>query len=149
MNFWIWEIWAIAAILMVIVEIFTVGFFAASISVGCLLAAMGAGANLSSEWQLLLFSIGTTAAYILLRPLYLNYLKKSGAEVKTNADALVGRVGKVTQTIDNSQETGRVAIDGDDWKAVAAHDAVIAVGQKVEVVAIQSIVLTVKSIQHG
>lgn len=149
MNLWIWEFWAIAAILMVVVEIFTVAFFAASISVGCIFSAVGAGLGANAEWQLVLFSTGTTAAYVLLRPMYLKYLQHAGSSVKTNAEALVGKTGRVTQTIDNEKESGRVAIDGDDWKAVAASNEVIQIGEKVVVVKIQSIVLTVKSIQHG
>lgn len=146
MNIWIWEFWAIAAIVMVIVEIFTVGFFAASIAIGCLFASIGASVNVSAEWQLFLFSAGTTAAYVFLRPMYLKYLERSGSQVKTNADALVGKVGKVTQAINNDLEHGRVAIDGDDWRAVSDSGSAIPVGAKVEVVKIESIVLTVKPI---
>jgi membrane protein implicated in regulation of membrane protease activity len=146
MNIWIWEFWAIAAIAMVIVEIFTVGFFAASIAVGCGLAAIGASVDASPEWQLFLFSIGTTAAYVFLRPLYLKYLERTGGDVKTNADALVGKVGKVTQDINNNLEQGRVAIDGDDWRAVSASNEIIPSGTRVEIVKIDSIILTVKPI---
>ncbi|MDR2936915.1 MAG: NfeD family protein, partial [Rikenellaceae bacterium] len=63
----------------------------------------------------------------------------------TNADALIGRVGRVSHAVDNAAGIGRVTIDGDDWRAVSSDDTVvIPVGQPVEVVHRDSIVLTVK-----
>ena len=47
----------------------------------------------------------------------------------------------MAETIDAQKGTGRVIIDGDDWKAVS--DMVIDKGQKVIVKSIDSIILTV------
>ena len=73
------------------------------------------------------------------------YLKSIKDEVLTNADALIGRQAIVTEEINPDKNTGRVKIDGDDWKAEASE--VLAVGEKVEVVSRDSIILKVKSLK--
>jgi len=64
---------------------------------------------------------------------------------KTNADALIGREGRVSEDINPVSGKGRVAIDGDDWKAVSADGAPIAKGTIVEVVGRDSVIITVKT----
>ena len=64
--------------------------------------------------------------------------------MKTNADALLGRKAIVSERIDAAQHTGRVAVDGDDWKAVSSDGAVIEKGTEVTIVKMDSIILTVK-----
>jgi len=74
------------------------------------------------------------------------FFYKKGQEVKTNADALVGRRAIVTERIEGELHPGRVKIDGDDWKAVCESAEPIEVGAAVEVTAINSVILTVKKI---
>lgn len=76
----------------------------------------------------------------------MKYLQKKGEQDhKTGVDALIGRTGKVSETI-QADDYGRVAIDGDDWKAKSADGTQIAKGTKVEIVAIDSVILTVKPV---
>ena len=42
--------------------------------------------------------------------------------------------------------SGRVAIDGDDWKAVSADGMAIGKGEKVKVVGRESIIITVERV---
>ena len=74
----------------------------------------------------------------------MKFLDRKSKDVKTNADALVGRKAVVSERIDATQHTGRVAVDGDDWKAVSADGSVIEKGTEVEIVKLDSIILTVK-----
>jgi membrane protein implicated in regulation of membrane protease activity len=69
---------------------------------------------------------------------------KGVENMKTNADSLVGKVGKVIEAIDDSKGTGYVAVDGDQWKAVSIDGTCIEIGTKVEITARESIVVTVK-----
>ena len=52
----------------------------------------------------------------LLRPVAIKYLHQSKDKRVSNAEALIGREGKVTDTIE-AGGYGRVKIDGDSWKA--------------------------------
>ena len=78
----------------------------------------------------------------------LKYAHKKSIKVKTNVDALVGKNGRVSITIDNSKNEGRVSVDGDDWKAESNTDTIINVGEKVEIIKINSTILTVKRLNR-
>jgi membrane protein implicated in regulation of membrane protease activity len=71
------------------------------------------------------------------------YLHKNADERVSNADALMGRIGRVSETIE-AEGYGRVAIDGDDWKAVSANGGRIEKGANVKVVGRDSIIITVE-----
>ena len=137
--------WLIAAIVLVIVEILTAGFGSICFAVGAGFAALAAGLGVESiAWQIAIFVAISLLTFIFLRPIVVRFLEKKSKDVKTNADALVGRKGIVSERIDASQHTGRVAIDGDDWKAISVDGSVIEKGIEVEIVKLDSIILTVK-----
>ena len=78
-----------------------------------------------------------------VRPAALRYLHKNDDQRVSNADAIIGREGRVVETIE-ADGFGRVAIDGDVWKAVTEDGSPIEKGQKVTVVSRESIIITVK-----
>lgn len=136
-------IWLIVAIVFVILEIFTSGFAVLCFGIGAAVAAIVscyAGFNA----QLIAMVVGTALSFVSVRPFVLKIISRKKQEVKTNADALVGRRGIVSETVDASQHTGRVAIDGDDWKAVSVDGSRIEVGQSVVIVNRESLIITVK-----
>lgn len=138
------QVWVVAALILIIIEIFTSGFAIACLSVGCLLAAVGSGFELSIAWQLGLFALGTFIGFIFIRPFVLKLMnKKTNNNVATNMDNLIGRKAVVTERI-VKEGFGRVKIDGDDWKARMEDDGEAEVGEKVTIVSNESIILTVK-----
>ncbi len=140
-----YQIWLIAAIVLVIIELLTAGFGVICFAVGALFSALAAFFGVDSlVWQLLIFAVASVLFFIFLRPVVLRFLDKKSKDVKTNADALIGKMAIVSETIDSSANQGRVAVDGDDWKAVSADGSVINKGEKVEIVSRDSIILTVK-----
>lgn len=141
-----YQIWLIAAIVLVILEIFTAGFGIICFAIGALFSALTSYLGGSMVWQLVVFAAASMLSFFFLRPVIIKVLDRKSKDIKTNADALVGRVGIVSETIDANQNTGRVAIDGDDWKAVSADSVVINKGQRVEIVSRDSVILTVKSL---
>ena len=142
----VWHIWVIVALVFVIVEIFTSGFAVMCISFGCLFGAGASALDWDIKWQLLAFAVGTVLAFATVRPLVYKFFYKNSREVKTNAEALVGRRAVVTERIEGELHPGRVKVDGDDWKAVSLDTEAIEVGEAVEVTAINSVILTVKKI---
>lgn len=141
-----WHIWVIIALVCFIIEIFTSGFAVACLSIGALVAAIGSAFHLALIWQVILFAVFSFLAFVFVRPLIMKYFFKSGGNAETNVNALVGKKGRVSQDIDPIRGYGRVAIDGDDWKAVSIDGEAIAKGAVVEVVSVDSIILTVKII---
>jgi len=144
----VWHIWAIVALLFIILEIFTSGFAVMCFSFGGIAAAIAAGCDASLTWQIVWFCIFTAIAFVTVRPFVLRtFFKDEKKTVKTNVDALVGRQARVTEPIDPKAGTGRVAVDGDDWKAETEDDSCVEKGEKVEIVKVDSVIVTVKRIQ--
>ena len=141
-----WHIWVIVALVFVIIEMFTTGFAVMCISFGCLFGAIASALDWELKWQLLLFAIGTALAFMTVRPLVYKFFYKKENEVKTNADALIGRKAVALERIEGELHPGRVKVDGDDWKAISLEAEPIEVGEAVEITAINSIILTVKKL---
>jgi membrane protein implicated in regulation of membrane protease activity len=147
MEFEIWHIWIIIAVVLFIVEIFTPAFLAACLAIGCIFAGIFSSMDFGIKIQLIAFSIGTVISFFGIRPFILKYGHKKSGDLKTNVHALVGKIGKVTVTIDNSQNQGRVTVEGDDWKAETENNEILNTGEKVEILKIDSTILTVKLIK--
>lgn len=140
----VYQIWLIVAIILVILEIATAGFGVICFAIGAGFSALIAGLGGNLTWQIVIFAVVSLLTFIFLRPVVMRFLEKKSKDVKTNAEAIVGRKGIVSERIDATQHTGRVAIDGDDWKAVSEDGSVIEKGQTVEIVKLDSIIVTVK-----
>lgn len=140
----IWHIWVLVALFFMILEVFTAGFAVACFSFGCLASALCAALDLGMWWQVLAFAVVSGIAFVTVRPLMLKYFFRKTGEVRTNADAVIGREARVSEAIDPATGAGRVAIDGDDWKAVSEDGSAVEAGATVVVVSRESIVLTVK-----
>jgi len=146
MEFDVWHYWVIAGVVFMIIEIFTPSFIAACIGIGAFFAGLAAGLGLDIKWQIVFFAGATLISFFTVRPLMLKYAFKRSEGIQTNVDNMIGKRGTVTERIDHSANTGRVKIDGDDWKAESENNAIIEEGTKVEVTNIESIVITVKPI---
>ncbi len=139
-----YQIWLIIAILLLIFEICSATFGAICFAIGAGFSALAAGLGANLTWQIVIFAVVSLLTFIFLRPVVMRFLERKSKDVKTNADALIGRKGVVSERIDATQHTGRVAIDGDDWKAVSDDGSVIEKGTTVEIVKLDSIIVTVK-----
>ena len=140
----IYQLWLVAAIVLVIVEICTAGFGSICFAIGAGFSALVAGLGGSYVWQIIVFAVVSMLTFIFLRPVVVRFIESKSKDVKTNADALVGRMAVVSENIDNVRHTGRVAVDGDDWKAVSEDGSTIEKGTEVEIVSRDSIILTVR-----
>ena len=72
-------------------------------------------------------------------------LHKPHRERLSNAEAMIGQTGRVSEPIE-AGGYGRVAIDGDDWKAKSVDGSAIAKDTRVRVVKMESIIITVEPI---
>ena len=140
-----WVIWIIVALFFFILEIFTAGFAVACFSIGAIAAAIVAAIGGNLAWQLVIFSVFSFLSFITVRPFVLKHFYNSDeAQRKSNADALIGKKARVTEEINTAEGKGRVAVDGDDWKAVTTTPDIIPEGEYVTIVSRDSIILTVK-----
>lgn len=144
MEFELWHIWLIIALISFIMEIFIPSFVLFNFGIGAVVGSLAAGLNLSIEWQIVLFSTATLMSFFLIRPVMRKYAYKRSDGYTTNQDAMIGRQAKVTEEIDNENNRGRVSLDGDIWQARSLNNEIIPPGTTVEIVQLKSIVLIVK-----
>ena len=138
-----WHWWMYAAILLFILEVFTPGFIVACLGLGALTAALTAYLGYDIDAQFMAFALSTLISLFLIRPLLYKKGEKED-KIKTNTDALIGRSGSVTETIDNKLNKGRVLIDGDQWRAHSQDNEIIEENTLVEITSINSTIVTVK-----
>lgn len=142
----IWLYWVIFALILFIIEMFTAGFAVICLSIGAGGAAIAAATDATLEVQLLTFAIVSLVALAGVRPLLKRLFYRDGEKVATNSSAMVGKHGIVCSDVDGDDELGRVIIEGVDWRAKSLDGDTIPKGTRVVVVAIDSVVLTIKKL---
>ena len=139
-----WQVWAVIAVVCLILELSSGDFFIICFSIGAVFAIISAVIGLNVYWQILIFAIFSLLSVVFVRPVALRWLHKNEPNKRTNADALIGRTGRVTEAIP-AGGNGYVQSDGDLWKAVSTGDD-IAIDSTVRVVGRQSTIITVETI---
>ena len=131
----IWSIiWLALLILFVILEAVTVQLICIWFAAGSLAAMLVSSLGGPIWLQLLVFFTLSIVLFALLWPLAKKHFKPK--LVATNADALVGKVCKVTEAID-PLEGGRVKVGDVTWSARSEGKEVIPAGEQVKILKIQ------------
>ena len=138
----LWQLWAIVAVALMALELTSGDLYLLCFGVGALITALAAAVTGSFTLQLGLWVLLSVACLFTLRPVALRYLHRDEPNRVSNADAIIGRTGSVSQAI-AANCYGRVALDGDDWKAQSADGQPIAAGTRVRIVGRESIIVTV------
>lgn len=137
------HVWLIFGFFMIVIEIFTPGFFAASLGISAILTSVLV--LLFPEIAFLhwlSFIVFNIIMFAFIRQIFLKYLYKNDNESETNVNALIGKRGVVTEKIDD--RFGYVKVYGDLWKAVSENETEIAKGEKVEIISIDGNKVIVK-----
>jgi membrane protein implicated in regulation of membrane protease activity len=140
----LWQMWAVVAVICLIMELMAGDFFIICFSIGSVFAAITAALGGGIYLQLLMFAIFTLISLFWVRPFAQRYLHKGEDLRVSNADALIDRQGRVIETV-KADGFGRVQIDGDIWKAVTNEPQDIPEGKNVRVVGRESTIITVVS----
>ena len=140
-----WQVWGIIAVLCLILELSSGDFFIICFSIGAVFAIISAILGLSIYWQIFIFAVFSLLSVLFVRPVALRYLHKNEPNKPSNADALLGRTGRVTEPI-HVGGNGYVQIDGDLWKAVSHSETEIPVGTTVRVIGRESTIITVETL---
>jgi len=108
-------IWLGIAVLLGIIEAATVGLITIWFVFGAIMAAIAAQFGMPMVGQIILFLASSIVMLYFTRPFAVKLLKVG--KTKTNAEALIGKEGLVTQEI-KPYGTGEVKISGQLWTAV-------------------------------
>ncbi len=139
-----WQVWVIISIVCLILELMAGDLFIICFSVGALVAAIFSAIGFNGYVQMAVFALFTLVSLFWLRPLAKRYLHKGEDTRISNADALLGRQGRVVEPI-KAGGFGRVQIDGDIWKAKTLGGKDIPVDTVVTVVDRESTIITVET----
>ena len=116
-------IWLGIMVVLMIIELATVGLTTIWFAIGALLAMILAFCGANVAWQVVVFLVVSGVLLVLTRPLVRKYI--NGKHVKTNVDAVVGMTGRVVEAINGIEGTGAVIVDGKTWSARASSETVI------------------------
>lgn len=123
-EFTMTTMWLIAMVLFLVVEAVTVGLVCIWFAAGALAALLCAMLGAPVWAQVLVFLVVSAVTLYYTRPLVKKYVNSKVEP--TNADIVIGKECKVTETIDNIAGTGAVYVDGKTWTARSVNDEVIA-----------------------
>ena len=140
-----WQMWVIIAVICLILELMNGDFFIMCFAIGGVCSSIAAAVGGNIYVQLAVFAITSVLSLFFVRPAALRYLHKNEDSRVSNADALIGQTGRVSEPI-VADGFGRVAIDGDDWKALSVDGQPIEKDARVQVVSRESIIITVERV---
>lgn len=136
-------LWLIALVLLIVIEIVTMGLTTIWFAGGALVAAFASAFGAPVGIQLALFLAVSFVLLYFTRPIAVKYFNKD--RVKTNAESLIGKQAIVISEIDNLQGIGQVTIGGREWSARTTEDGMqLPVGSVVVVTAIKGVKLIVE-----
>ncbi|MGB7055220.1 MAG: NfeD family protein [bacterium] len=142
-----WWIWLVLAAIFIVGEIFTAGFFIFWFGIGAALAGILALLGVGVLWQWVSFVIITGILVIVSRRFAERFTKQQPPGI--GADRFIGKKGVVLEDINNLENTGRVRIDKDEWRADSETEAIISKGNKVVVTRVDGTHLVVNILEGG
>jgi membrane protein implicated in regulation of membrane protease activity len=130
-----WVLWLIAAVILAVGEVLTLGFFLAPFAFGAAVAAVVSAAGAGLVVSGLVFLAVSSVSFLTVRPIARRHAKLP-AQLRTGTAALVGKTGVVVDPV--SDEGGSVRIDGEVWTARPYdEDNRFEAGQRVHVLQIR------------
>lgn len=135
--------WIALIIVFVIIEAATAGITTIWFAIASVIALVSQLLGFSPIGQIAIFLITSAILIYFTRPLVMKYLKVG--KTRTNADKLVGDIGKVIEEIDNLNAKGLVKISNQIWTARSLDETIIPMDTLVRVERIDGVKLIVKS----
>jgi len=140
-------VWLAAMIILIIIEIITVGlttiWFAIGALVAIIISMLGGGIIL----QLTVFLLVSLGMLIFTRPLAIRYINNS--RTRTNYEGIIGKVVRITQDVDNIAGQGRAVVNGQEWAVRSVDERCkITAGSLAKVVDIKGVRLVVEKYEE-
>ena len=110
-------VWLAVAIVLLVVEIITLGLTTIWFAGGALVACVAAALQADFLVQMILFLVVSVVMLFFTRPVAMRYMNKN--RTKTNSESLVGKEAVVLQEINNLKAAGQVQVNGIEWTARA------------------------------
>lgn len=136
--------WLIVLIIMIVIEIATMGLATIWFAGGAVVAFLLALFQVPFKIQLVVFLVVSFVLLFATRPLAMKHLNIK--RTKTNVDELVGKHAVVLQEINNLKGEGQILLNGIEWTARSADESIIPKDTEVELVEIKGVKAFVKAL---
>ncbi len=107
--------WLIIFIVLLVIEIITMGLTTIWFAGGALMALLMAFIGFGLPAQIGVFLVVSVALLILTRPVAVKYFNTE--RQKTNAESLIGQQAVVLEDVDTLRAAGLVEVNGQEWSA--------------------------------
>ena len=134
--------WLVLMIILLLIEIPTVGLTTIWGVVGAFIAMLLSMVGVPIVAQFIVFFVVTVLLLYYTRPWALKHLNNK--VTKTNKDKLIGQIIKVTETVDNINQTGSGNVNDVSWTLRTKDNSVIPAGSLVKVLEISGVKLIVE-----
>lgn len=140
-------VWLAAMIILIIIEIITVGLTTIWFAVGALAAIIVAMAGGGLVLQLTVFLIVSLGTLIFTRPWAVKYINST--RIRTNYEGIIGKVVRITRDVDNIAAEGSATVNGQEWTVRSADDGIkITAGNLAKVIDIKGVKLIVEKYEE-
>ena len=134
--------WLIVFVVLLIVEIATMGLTTIWFAGGALVSFLAAYIGFGVVVQVALFLIVSILLLVLTRPIAVKFFNQE--RQKTNVESLIGQKAVVKEAIDTIQANGRVEVNGMEWSAKTDATEIIEADTIVIIKGIQGVKLIVE-----
>ncbi len=135
-------IWLVLFVLLLIIEIITMGLTTIWFAGGAVIALVLAYFKVHVAVQVIAFLLVSIVLLVLTRPIAIKYFNQE--REKTNVDSLHGQKAVVIESIDTLRGIGRVEVNGMEWAAKMEGEKNTAeIGEVVTIKGIQGVKLVV------
>lgn len=139
--------WLALVIVLLVVEIITVGLTSIWAAAGALVALILNLAKVSVVVQVIAFF---AVAFVLLyftRPFAVRFINSK--REKTNYEGVIGKTIRIAEKVDNMAQTGMAVVDGQEWTVRSdTDDVILEPGTIAKVVNISGVKLIVKKFEE-
>ena len=135
--------WLIIFIVLLVIEIITMGLTTIWFAGGALMALLMAFIGFGLPVQIGVFLVVSVALLILTRPVAVKFFNTE--RQKTNAESLIGQQAVVLKDVDTLHAAGLVEVNGQEWSAKDEPNGFIPKDSVVSIEGIQGVKLIVKA----
>lgn len=141
-------VWLVFLVILIVVELITMGLTTIWFAGGALAAALVSIPGTPVVLQVIVFLIVSLVLLFFTRPVAVKYFNKD--RVRTNIEGMIGRQAIVVSEINNVEGIGQVNTGGMEWSARSSyHNVVLPVGAVVTVLGVDGVKLIVEERKEG
>lgn len=136
-------IWLILFVVLLVIELLTVGLTTIWFAVGSLAAFLADCLGAGLPVQIIVFLAVSCILLIFTRPWALKHVNRK--RIRTNYESEIGKIILITEKVDNLNQTGKSMVDGQEWTVRSRDDSdILEAGTKAKVVGISGVKLIVE-----